>query len=251
MSFKEFIKSRCSKHILNLEQLSAANVNDETVNTKFNELRKLLRDLYKLQPEVFSPNLFQRIESCTSVGSLASPAENLISQVNSTDTKFILGHVYLAEEGAFKIVKIINGYPIITPDVYPKCNTLYYLKHMWEQHRSLLAGLVERQNAIEEKQSAINRFASEYTLPNSSAKEELEFLKAEYDAEIISAHKEFLKEEELPYKGTHKNTRSHRVSHCYKCGHRLDNEIDTECNACNWIVCSCGACGCGTSWRQH
>lgn len=39
----------------------------------------------------------------------------------------------------------------------------------------------------------------------------------------------------------------HRVTHCYSCKSSLDNATDAECLACNWIVCFCGACGCGYS----
>lgn len=39
--------------------------------------------------------------------------------------------------------------------------------------------------------------------------------------------------------------KKHRTPHCYKCKYLLDNSIDIECNTCGWIVCSCGACGCG------
>lgn len=44
---------------------------------------------------------------------------------------------------------------------------------------------------------------------------------------------------------THERLR--RVTHCYACKHDLDNAIDVECVACSWILCSCGACGCGYS----
>jgi len=36
-----------------------------------------------------------------------------------------------------------------------------------------------------------------------------------------------------------------RKTHCYECHSSLNNEIDMECSRCNWIVCTCGACGCG------
>jgi hypothetical protein len=37
----------------------------------------------------------------------------------------------------------------------------------------------------------------------------------------------------------------YRVTYCYICGSKLDNALDKECGRCGWIVCSCGACGCG------
>jgi len=36
-----------------------------------------------------------------------------------------------------------------------------------------------------------------------------------------------------------------RVTHCYLCKHPLDSTVDKECVACGWILCRCGACGCG------
>ncbi len=52
-----------------------------------------------------------------------------------------------------------------------------------------------------------------------------------------------------PYLGVQPATRArqHRVTHCYACKRSLDNTIDVECVACGWILCSCGACGCGYS----
>ncbi len=66
--------------------------------------------------------------------------------------------------------------------------------------------------------------------------------------EIITAHEKFLLSKDLPYNGirTNKNRR-HRTTHCYNCKKPLDNSVDVECNSCGWIICSCGACGCGYS----
>lgn len=36
-----------------------------------------------------------------------------------------------------------------------------------------------------------------------------------------------------------------RVTYCYRCKNRLDNSLEQECDECGWIVCDCGACGCG------
>lgn len=39
--------------------------------------------------------------------------------------------------------------------------------------------------------------------------------------------------------------KKHRVTHCYNCKANLNNDVDIECNVCRWIICACGACGCG------
>lgn len=36
-----------------------------------------------------------------------------------------------------------------------------------------------------------------------------------------------------------------RITHCYVCHEPLDSTVDYECSACGWIICRCGACGCG------
>ena len=40
-------------------------------------------------------------------------------------------------------------------------------------------------------------------------------------------------------------TKKERATHCYSCKKELNNIIDIECNVCGWIICNCGACGCG------
>lgn len=37
----------------------------------------------------------------------------------------------------------------------------------------------------------------------------------------------------------------HRIAHCWACKELLDNSQDLECAGCGWIICECGACGCG------
>ena len=40
-------------------------------------------------------------------------------------------------------------------------------------------------------------------------------------------------------------THRSRVAHCWFCKAYLNNAVNYECVACNWILCACGACGCG------
>ena len=66
------------------------------------------------------------------------------------------------------------------------------------------------------------------------------------------AHSNFLEARGLPAQALRVSTRrlNHRVTHCYACKAALDNSIKLECTACNWIICSCGACGCGCGWTR-
>jgi hypothetical protein len=64
---------------------------------------------------------------------------------------------------------------------------------------------------------------------------------------IIAAHEGFLRGRGLPNRGTRLGLGHRRITHCYNCKSHLDNAVDVECSACGWIVCHCGACGCGYS----
>ena len=65
---------------------------------------------------------------------------------------------------------------------------------------------------------------------------------------LTERHREHLQSLGKGYLGLRKpnpNARKIRVTHCYSCKGKLDNTIDLECVACGWILCRCGACGCG------
>jgi hypothetical protein len=64
---------------------------------------------------------------------------------------------------------------------------------------------------------------------------------------IVTAHGAFLHSHGLSNPGTRLGLGMRRITHCYNCKHHLDNAVDVECAACGWIVCRCGACGCGYS----
>lgn len=42
----------------------------------------------------------------------------------------------------------------------------------------------------------------------------------------------------------------HRLTHCWKCQGTLDSHNDFECIRCHWMICQCGACGCGYRFRK-
>ena len=63
----------------------------------------------------------------------------------------------------------------------------------------------------------------------------------------IERHKEFL--EKLGKTGHAKliEPRSNRATHCYVCKSNLSSKSNLECTNCSWLICKCGACGCGYS----
>lgn len=66
---------------------------------------------------------------------------------------------------------------------------------------------------------------------------------------LIQYHKEFLEDRGLPYSGIHIRSSDYkkRETGCYACKGTLNSEVNIECIACGWILCRCGACGCGHS----
>lgn len=74
--------------------------------------------------------------------------------------------------------------------------------------------------------------------------------KAVLEKEIQQAtakHKLRLDRLGIHYQGTSNAApgRGRRAAHCYLCKRPLDNAINVECAVCGWIICHCGACGCG------
>ncbi|MFY4730890.1 hypothetical protein [Nitrospira sp. BLG_2] len=69
---------------------------------------------------------------------------------------------------------------------------------------------------------------------------------AEERKEQVERHELRLKDLGVGYRGSGPSTRwSHRWAHCWACHHPLDSAVDPECSVCHWILCRCGACGCG------
>lgn len=79
-----------------------------------------------------------------------------------------------------------------------------------------------------------------------SQKERLESKKQR----AIQKHKDYLNKIGKTYSGVNlKTTKVHRVTHCYSCKEKLDSDFHIECNACKWLICECGVCGCGYEYR--
>ena len=48
----------------------------------------------------------------------------------------------------------------------------------------------------------------------------------------------------IPVEGG-RNAPRRRTPKCRGCRRRLDSAEDAKCKACGWLLCTCGACGCG------
>lgn len=71
-------------------------------------------------------------------------------------------------------------------------------------------------------------------------------LEAAKKSKFLRLHKEYLEERRLPFTGTNEPlSKGNRKTHCYHCKQPLDSHFFIQCNSCNWLICHCGACGCG------
>ena len=62
---------------------------------------------------------------------------------------------------------------------------------------------------------------------------------------IMARHDSFLRERGIANNRTRDGLGHHRIAQCYACKTHLDSALDIECTTCGWIICECGACGCG------
>ena len=60
-------------------------------------------------------------------------------------------------------------------------------------------------------------------------------------------HKNFVAERGQAYSGVRirEGSRRPRASWCWSCKTGLNSSSNLECVTCGWILCECGACGCG------
>jgi hypothetical protein len=50
---------------------------------------------------------------------------------------------------------------------------------------------------------------------------------------------------DVPDHATMVHKGQHREAHCWRCKSPLDSDDDLACVICRWMLCECGACGCG------
>ena len=63
---------------------------------------------------------------------------------------------------------------------------------------------------------------------------------------VVEKHRQYLEGIGRKYRGVDSNpSRPPRTTHCYACKTDLDGKVHVACLACGWLICQCGACGCG------
>lgn len=65
--------------------------------------------------------------------------------------------------------------------------------------------------------------------------------------ERLENHRAFLERLGVAPAGTRPRSiyKPPRNPFCYACYEDLDSTVEFECVACGWLICQCGACGCG------
>jgi hypothetical protein len=71
---------------------------------------------------------------------------------------------------------------------------------------------------------------------------------------VIEAHRRHLEAHGIEYQGvgdTAVEGRKGRRTKCHACGIALDDFAASACGVCHGVLCSCGACGCGSPVRAR
>ncbi len=144
------------------------------------------------------------------------------------DTTFCKGNYYFNKNGSIYAVERDEAGLYTYDDGRRALND-----EMWSMHQDYLSKLMLEIN--------------QYTQPvvDISALIKMSILQDLQNIEQL--HEDFLSSKGLKSAGLKRTNRQHRVTQCYHCQEGLDNSIQAECGNCGWIVCSCGACGCGYS----
>lgn len=128
----------------------------------------------------------------------------------------LVTHHEVKEENGFKVTTIMkNG--VATATVFSGSTLLF-------QHQDASLGVA--------KEAANDFLNDEEQISAAIARNHRAFLEKHgiSDVEAISHYT---------------TTAKHRETHCYSCKHRLSSAANLACKKCKWLLCSCGACGCG------
>lgn len=84
-------------------------------------------------------------------------------------------------------------------------------------------------------------------LPDDLVRRVTQDLLAKLEEEVKSKHLTYLKNRNLSAAGTEKRSDAspQRFTHCWRCKSNINSVTLLECCGCGWILCNCGACGCG------
>lgn len=112
---------------------------------------------------------------------------------------------------------------------------------MWKRNESVVW--------LEEQKTYYSERAEVHRLEVKKKREEA--IEHEERMQVIAErHKQHMANGGLQYQGFMPHEGARRLTHCWSCHSALDSRIDIACNSCRWLICECGACGCGAPRRR-
>jgi hypothetical protein len=80
----------------------------------------------------------------------------------------------------------------------------------------------------------------------SQVRREAKLFALDGDLTLDERHEKHLIRFGVPYRRSQKTTMARfRTTHCWACKQSISTTTDHQCLTCAWILCNCGACGCG------
>ena len=190
-----------------------------------NWLREVLRRLYVLAKPYVSAETLQRMVA--TIRSAAKEEPHTRQQISISDNEFVSGHNYFC---GGKLIQIVRTTPRLA--WRSGKHTIYDLNGrqaaFWEEHSTTVANVLFCAEAFAKlpnaNEAAIALIEKLLTTNYNLAQEKLGRSASPLRRSQVSRH---------------------RHTHCYKCKLPLESGVFLECGSCAWLVCSCGACGCG------
>ena len=96
----------------------------------------------------------------------------------------------------------------------------------------------------------MEQYGKAYSEQRKREREQQIIKQKEYEAsQITHMRQSYLSARKLHDQGIRpaSETSKHRIAHCWNCKTPLESGVNIECAGCGWIICKCGACGCGYS----
>ena len=202
----------------------------------------------------FEKTLFFEAHESTSEAKTGDAATNEIRSTKAT-TVSIGGRTTSFWVG---VVQETNAVLVFDDDVQSGIDTEYWFSPRLGKMRSIskVDGMKSRMTKLSDAESndAVSTYLNWKELHYVSFLYEeigrLEKQKSDLDRrkhETVTRHQDFLRTIGKTGMASPSNTSArHRyIANCYRCREGLDSQLNLQCGSCHWLVCQCGACGCG------
>lgn len=218
--------------VSDLDVITSVRLSKRENGNAINNITEHLRDFFRYDRSSFDHARIHIIRTLLK----RNPSDCRV--VHDNDGGFYVDHWYFAgRQSLFRVVSTGPWFEI--EHAGSKASFSSDLKSaMWTDHLRHLARFSATLDLYERSLPTLD-------LAIAKIKTELEAEITETKNKIAQRHAKFLLDRGLKAASVINSTRMHRETHCYSCKGDLDNAEDLECAACGWIICSCGACGCG------